>query len=139
MVSLSGCGDTGGGVTAVPGSLQYEDGSPVPAASVDFHGEGAAAFTAQARDGKFTVPVGGENGIKPGSYKVTVRGPMLTGEEHMAQPPQSKTAGSGPPKMTFAEPDQVAKEYTDLSKTPLTSIQVAADKSNTIAIKVKKP
>ncbi len=81
MILLSGCGD---GWIPVRGTVTL-DGKPVDDGSVSFQppdGNGPTAG-ASVKAGQFEVLTG----LKPGTYKVTVRGVVKTGRQQPAGPP----------------------------------------------------
>ena len=107
LLPLAGC-EKATGRKAVSGTVTFK-GSPLDTGSIAFlsNTDGMQIGGAMIKDGKFQMPA--EQGLEPGTYKVTISSPKGVGER---TPEQIEVGASAPGK------EQIPAEYN--TKTKLT-------------------
>jgi hypothetical protein len=92
LIVLAGCGSGGPRTYRIPGKLVYDDGSPVPGASVvlqtSVNGKNYSARGIAAPDGKFTLTTVKEgDGVVAGDHQVSIS-PLPVAEGTKTPQPQ---------------------------------------------------
>jgi hypothetical protein len=152
LAGLIGAAGCGGGYSKVEGTVQYEDGRPVPGATVVFVPVGGAGMSPSGytdASGHFTLKTGNAEGARKGKYKVLVTRsakasdpPMEPGSPDAvkAMKKNVKKGGlprKGPPPAGASSDNELEARYAAADQTPL-SAEIPPAGALTFTVKAKK-